>query len=257
MVDLHSHVINGIDDGAKSEEMAINMMRLAEAGGTKKLICTPHYFRGRFVRSFSEVKGELERLKRLARENNIGLELYCGQEVYLTDYLLEDLQKGAISTINDSKYMLIEMNMNEIPKGAIDILYELKLKGIIPIIAHPERYVPFIEKPELINGFIDEGCLFQLNAGSVTGNFGKLVKRTAEKFIENNIYSFLGSDGHFDIKRNTNLSKAMKIIDEKDSSLNEYFRKNGEKVIINEDIYFDGNKIENKKRGIFNFFKKK
>lgn len=257
MVDLHSHVITGVDDGAKSEEMAIEMLKLAEASGTKKLICTPHYFRGRFIKTFAEVEEGLERLKKLAIENNIGLELYCGQEVYLTDYLLEDFNSGRIATINGSRYMLIEINMNEIPKRATDIIYELKLKGIVPIIAHPERYIPFIEKPELINDFIEEGCLFQLNAGSITGAFGKLVKKTAELFLENEIYSFLGSDGHFHDKRNTDIRKAIEIIEKIDNSLIEYFRENGEAVILNNEVFFEGENIEVKKRGLFGFLRKK
>ncbi|MGL5616038.1 MAG: tyrosine-protein phosphatase [Sarcina sp.] len=256
MVDLHSHVIDGIDDGAKNEEMAINMLRLAEKSGTKKIVCTPHYFRGRFIKPFSEVKEAVERLKKIARENNIGLELYSGQEVYLTEYLLEDLNAGRIGTINDSKYMLIEMNMNEIPKRAIDIIYELKLMGIMVVIAHPERYVPFIEKPELINEFIEEGCLFQLNAGSITGSFGKLVRKTAETFLDYGIYNFLGSDGHYDVKRNTDLSEAIKILNEKDNNLVDYYKKNGEQVILNEEIIFEGELIKPKKRKFFSFFRK-
>lgn len=256
MVDLHSHVIYGIDDGAKSREMAINMLKLAELGGTSKLICTPHYFRGRYEKNLLEVKNELENLKKIAIDNNIALELYCGQEVYLTNYLLEDLEEGKIGTINNSKYMLIEMNMNEIPKRAIDIIYELKLKGIVPIIAHPERYVPFMDNPELINDFIEEGCLFQLNGGSINGKFGSLAKKTTKLFLENNLYSFLGSDGHFDKQRNTDLSEAMDSIRTVDKELLNFYRENGEKVILNKHIDFEGNLIKKKKVSFFSFFKK-
>ncbi|WP_055069284.1 tyrosine-protein phosphatase [Clostridium massiliamazoniense] len=257
MVDLHSHVMYGVDDGARSKEMAINMLKLAESGGTRKLICTPHYFRGRFEKTFSEVKDELENLKKIAEDNNISLELYCGQEIYLTNYLLEDLEEGRIGTINNSKYMLIEMNMNEIPKRALDIIYELRLKGIVPIIAHPERYVPFMDNPELINDFIEEGCLFQLNGGSISGKFGSLVKKTAKLFLENNLYSFLGSDGHFDEQRNTNLSDAMDNIRNIDEELLNIYKENGEKVILNEHVAFKGKAIERKKISFFRFFKKK
>ena len=130
--------------------------------------------------------------------------------------------------------MLIELPMREFDvNNVIDNLYELTLKGIIPIIAHPERYIPFIKNPSLINDFIKEGYLFQLNTGSVIGDFGKDVKRLALNYLENNVYSVVGSDAHSNVNRNTDISEAISGV------LRDYkceFGKNGRLVLEDKEI---------------------
>ena len=177
MVDMHSHIIYGIDDGSKSKEMTLEMLKLSIECGVKKIVATPHYMKGRFNVEYSEVKDKVNELRQMISEEKLDIEIYCGQEVYYRENILEYYEEGAIGTINDSRYMLIELPMMEFDvNSVIDNLYELTLKGIIPIIAHPERYIPFIKNPSLINDFIKEGYLFQLNTGSVSEDFGKDVK---------------------------------------------------------------------------------
>lgn len=251
MIDIHSHIIPGIDDGAKNEEMALEMLRIAEGCGTKKIVATPHFMRGRFDYEYSEVTGEVDKLRKLAKDNNINIEIYQGQEVYYSDRIIKYYDAGIIGTINGTKYMLIELPMLEFNLDeVIDNLYELQLKGITPIIAHPERYRPFIKKPSLINKLINEGCLFQLNAGSVTGGFGKDVKKTAEIYLMNRVYNFVGSDGHRDSKRDTDLTKFLNIVEKEDISL---FKESSEAMLNNEEVEFVGNTIKERKKilGIF------
>ena len=214
MVDIHSHILAEIDDGSKDMEMTINMLKKAEKSGTTDIIATPHFMRGRFEVEYNEVLKKVEELKEISRENNIDINIYSGQEIYYNKNMLEYYNDNMIGTINNTKYMLIELPMLEFNiDEVINTIYELQIRGITPIIAHPERYKPFIKKPSMINTFIKEGMLFQLNAGSITGAFGKDVKKTANKYLENNIYSFIGSDAHRDIGRDTDIKQALDILE--------------------------------------------
>lgn len=248
MVDLHSHLIWGIDDGSKSKEMTINMLRQSIKGGTTKLVLTPHYMPGYYEVPIDKVKEKSEELKNLGRDEGLDIEIFYGQEVYFTNDMLENFEKNLIGTINNSRYMLIEFNMRNFSvKEVLDILYELQLKGIVPVIAHPERYHKFIKNPSLINEFIKEGFLFQLNMGSITGDFGKDVRKTADIFLKHRIYSFFGSDAHRDEKRNPDMSEAIEILKTRDGNYFKYLKNSGEELLKNEEIIFRGAKLKEKK----------
>lgn len=250
MIDMHSHIINGIDDGSKSIEMTINMLKKAEQSGTTDIIATPHFMRGRFEVEYNEVLKKVEELKEISRENNIDINIYAGQEVYYSRKLLEYYNDKIIGTINNSKYMLIELPMLEFNiEEVINTIYELQIRGITPIIAHPERYKQFIKKPSMINALIKEGMLFQLNAGSIAGDFGKDVKKTATKYLEHNIYSVIGSDAHRDRGRDTDMREALNILEE---DKKEEFINNGREILENKDVEFKGTAVKEKKfLGIF------
>ena len=250
MIDIHSHIINEIDDGSKNIEMTINMLKKAEQSGTTDIIATPHFMRGRFEVEYNEVVKKVEGLREIAKENNININIYAGQEVYYSKNILEYYNDKIIGTINNTKYMLIELPMLEFNiDEVINTIYELQIRGIVPIIAHPERYKPFIKKPSMINALINEGMLFQMNAGSIAGDFGKDVKKTATKYLENNIYSFIGSDAHRDIGRDTDIKEALGILE---INQRRSFINNGKLMLKNEDVIFNGSLVKEKKfLGIF------
>lgn len=256
MVDLHSHLIWEIDDGSKSRDMTLNMLRQAIEGGTTKLVLTPHYMPGYFEVPLEEVKKKVEDVRSLIKEENLDIEIYQGQEVYYTSSILENYINNYIGTINDSRYMLIEFNMRDFSiKEAIENIYELQLKGIVPVIAHPERYQKFIKNPSLINEFIKEGFLFQVNKDSLTGDFGKEVKKTTEIYLKNNIYSFVGSDAHRDTKRNANMQNAINYLENFNKKYANYLLDSGENLLNNKEIKFEGSLIKEKK-GLFGIFNK-
>ena len=250
MIDIHSHIINEIDDGSKSIEMTINMLKKAEQSGTTDIIATPHFMRGRFEVEYKDVVKKVEELKEIAKENNIDINIYAGQEVYYSKNILDYYNDKMIGTINNTKYMLIEFPMLDFNiDEVINTIYELQIRGITPIIAHPERYKPFIKKPSMINSLIKEGMLFQLNAGSLTGAFGKDVKKTATKYLENNIYSFIGSDAHRDRGRDTDMKEALGILE---INQRKAFINNGRLMLENEEVNFKGSLVKEKKfLGIF------
>ena len=250
MVDIHSHIINEIDDGSRSIEMTINMLKKAEESGTTDIIATPHFMRGRFEVEYKEVIQKTEELKKIVKENNIDINIYVGQEVYYSKNLLEYYNDKIIGTINNTKYMLIELPMLGFDiDEVINTIYELQIRGIVPIIAHPERYKTFIKKPSMINALINEGMLFQMNAGSIAGDFGKDVKKTATKYLEHNIYSVIGSDAHRDRGRDTDMREALNILE---GHKKEEFINNGRAILENKDVDFKGTTVKEKKfLGIF------
>ena len=164
--------------------------------------------------------------------------------------MVEYFNDKLIGTINNTKYMLIELPMLEFNLDeVINTIYELQIRGIVPIIAHPERYKPFIKKPSMINALIKEGMLFQMNAGSITGSFGKDVKKTAARYLEHNVYSFMGSDAHRDRGRDTDITEALKCLER---SQRRAFISNSEAMLENEDVAFRGTAVKEKKfLGIF------
>lgn len=250
MIDIHSHIINDIDDGSKSEEMTIKMLKIAEQSGTSDIVATPHFMRGRFEVTYNQVVKRVENLKKIAKENFININIYSGQEIYYNEKILEYYNEGIIGTINNTKYMLIEFPILEFDiQNAINVLYELQIRGVVPIIAHPERYKQFIKNSSQINLLIKEGMLFQVNAGSINGDFGRDVKKTAIKYLNNNIYSFIGSDAHRDKGRNTDIKNLIKTLEKEKI---ESFINNGKYMLNNEEIKFNGTQIKEKRfLGIF------
>lgn len=253
IVDIHSHIIPGIDDGSKNMEMTLEMLRKAEKEGTKKIIATPHYLFEYGEATIMVVKNHVKEINAVLECEKIDVKVYSGQEVYFTEKIIEDYMEGNIGTLNDSRYMLIEFPMNKFHENIFDILYELQVRDIIPIIAHPERYKTFIEKPTLINEFINQGYLFQVNAGSIEGKFGQNVKKTADIFLDKNIYNFIGSDAHNITSRKTGLKNAVALL--KGDINKDIFKGSSKKVLKNEAIEFVGQKIMEKK-SIFSFFRR-
>ena len=256
MIDIHSHILPGVDDGSQDIEMTLKMLREASKDGTKKLVATPHYCREYGYLEYSTVKTKVNELKSKVKEENIDIELFHGQEIYYEENILEWYNENKIGTINDTKYMLIELPLNkfEINK-VIDAIYEIQIKGIVPILAHPERYLPFMDNPEKINDFINEGFLFQMNSGSINGRFGKSAKKTSEIFLENRIYSFIGSDAHNDSNRKTGISEALERIKDIDNEYNKIFEENSIKMLNDEEVKFIGSQIKKKKKGLFSIFR--
>ncbi|MGG5460279.1 tyrosine-protein phosphatase [Clostridium sp. B9] len=257
MIDIHSHIIPNIDDGSKNIDITLAMLKRANESGTKKIMATPHFFKGYWAEKYEVVKAKVEEINELAKKHNLDIEVFAGQEVFFNKYLLDDYLNGDIGTLNGTRYMLIEFPMDKINfSRAIDVLYELKIRKIVPVIAHPERYIDFINNPEKVNEFIDEGYLFQLNSGSITGLFGKDVQKTAEIFLENNLYSFLGSDAHGEGNRNTDLSEACSKINQLSRGMSKEFEYNGLALLNNEEVNFRGAHVKKKKKGLFSFLKR-
>ncbi|MGL4850551.1 MAG: tyrosine-protein phosphatase [Clostridium sp.] len=262
MIDIHSHILPKIDDGSKSIEETFEMLNIAINKETTDIVATPHYCIGYGEEKFNNVRSMARELQKLVKEKDLDINIHYGQEVYYSTRLLEDLEEENIGTINDGRYMLIELNMKELTdeEEIYETIYELKIKGIIPVIAHPERYKYLQESKRKINRFIEEGCLFQLNAGSIEGRHGTEAKKCAEVLLKNKVYSFIGSDTHDVKNRKPGIKKAIDIAKEIDEEIEDVFEENGTKLLENKKVEFHGSLIEHKRRkkkkGIFSFFKR-
>ena len=201
-IDIHSHIIPGIDDGARDEAIALEMLEIAEKSGTRHIIATPHYVYGNTRYGFATIVEKCEGLNRLAANEGIDITVYPGCEVFITPEIIELYEQGLIGTLADSSYMLVEFPMMSIPPYTDNVLYELQLKGITPIIAHPERYSEIQRRPEILESFIDRGILAQVNSGSLTGVYGRESKRTVMRLIKKGLVQFVASDAHSDSGRN-------------------------------------------------------
>lgn len=248
MVDIHSHIIPGIDDGSINMGMTLKMLSMAAENGTRKIVATPHYCKRFAETPYNEVKQNVIKLNDIVRSENINIEIYHGQEVYYTEDILSDYKSGLIGTINDSSYMLVELPMSGYSKNVFNVFYELQVLGVKIILAHPERYQFVISNPQEINSFLREGFYLQMNSGSLVGGFGKQVKKTCETLLESGVYSFIGSDSHNINERSTDLSEMKRIITKEFGKNVDVFSKNGNKVLLNQEVELSDNLIEKKKK---------
>jgi len=256
MIDMHCHIIPGIDDGSQDLSESERMLLIAADQGTKTIVATPHYYRGYFENRYEDIKTQTEVLNQFVKGLNIDIDIVPGQEVLLDKYTLQLYKEGILSGLNGTKYMLVEFPMDKMPQEAFDVLYELRILGIKPIIAHPERYAFILGNPKLINAFLEEGCLFQLNSGSITGIFGKKVKETSQLLLEHGIYSFIASDAHSDRGRNPGLKEAFSLASQIDSGIEKKVQDNCEAMLKDIEIIKDFEKLPEKK-SIFNFLNRK
>jgi protein-tyrosine phosphatase len=212
MIDIHCHILPGIDDGAKDIDTAICMARFAYENGTSIIIATSHFGYGYYENNFLYVSDKVEKLSNILKANGIEIELKPGQEIFLDEHMLEYYKSSTVRGLNGSRYLLLELPMDKLPHYALDSIYELRLLGAEVIIAHPERYMYVINKPSIINDFIKEGCFFQINAGSIMGKRGRAIKKTSEILIKHNICQFIATDAHGIGKRRPDLKSAYKRI---------------------------------------------
>ncbi len=195
MKDIHSHILYGIDDGARSLDESVEILKKASARGVTDIILTPHYIHDSiYTADISLKKRELLRLKRELKLLNIPINLYLGNEVYIDESISSFLKD--ISTLNDSRYILIELPLHNKCLILEEVLYQLKKKGLIPIIAHPERYSCYYGDYQFFANLIQNGCLLQGNIGSIYGDYGKKSQKMIKELLKRGMIHFIGSDIH-------------------------------------------------------------
>lgn len=196
MRDLHSHYLPGVDDGAKNIEVTKKMLKNAELNGVTDILFTPHYILdSRFVSSKETNKIIFEEVKKIAKEE-YNINVFLGNEVYCNNEMLRLYKEGLISTLNDSRYMLIEIPMYSKMNNIKSLFFELLSNGIVPILAHPERYTAYYKDYDFFYELRSMGVLLQINYPSLMGTYGTKAKKMATKLLKMNLISFVGSDVH-------------------------------------------------------------
>lgn len=234
MVDLHSHILPGIDDGPLQLSGFTDMVKEAVRGGITHLFATPHHLNGKYENTKVDILDRVEEMNNYLLQNNIPLTLHAGQELRIHRELFNSLARNLILTLdNKGSYLLLELPSGNIPKYTHDVIYELLIKGIQPIIVHPERNREFIESPNQLFELVQEGALTQITSGSILGHFGKKIKSFSEKIIEHQLAHFVASDAHNTNTRGFTLQEAYEAITrEYGIDRTYYFKENAELLLL-------------------------
>lgn len=244
MIDIHSHILPMIDDGASSVEMALEMLDAAYHDGTDVIVLTPHLaYEYGFINPCSKIKDLYEDLKYIVKHEQIPIEIYLGTEFLFSSPDTFYNHKDEIRTMNGSQYLLIEFffDVDEAEVlEAVDIVLE---NNFIPIIAHPERFECFQESSTLAKEVVSKGALLQMNKGSVLGRYGRMAKETVLDLLDHHYISFVGSDAHHPKKRTSLMYDAYEYVRDyygKDYTT-DIFIDNPKKMLENIDIRKKGN----------------
>ena len=197
MIDLHSHILPGVDDGAQTLEDSLEMAKKAISQGITHLMCTPHHNNGKYNNPADQIIRDVAALQNELDQRGLDLTLLEGQEVRLTELLLTAIKREEILfTDLDNTYLLIEFPTNEIPIYAEQMFYRLLNQGHVPVIVHPERNAVFREEPNRLVSFLEMGTLTQLTAPSIVGIFGSEIQKTAKLMLEHQMLYMVASDAH-------------------------------------------------------------
>jgi protein-tyrosine phosphatase len=256
MIDFHTHILPGIDDGSKDVEMSLEMIKLSENEGVKQICLTPHFIVGEY-----EISKELYEKKLIELKNQYSsqsIDFLSGLEVYINPEIAQYYRDKKIWGYNNSRYLLVELPMQQFPIYTEKVFYQLRLEGAIPVIAHPERNLSIIKDRGLLENLIEQGTIVQMNSGSLTGSYGSTVKNFAEELVKMNMVHIIGSDAHNDTKRAPFLQSGYNILKAMNKELYYWIIENQIKIVKNEEINIPDIKLlKKKKMNIFDLFKKK
>ncbi|RBP04730.1 tyrosine-protein phosphatase [Rossellomorea aquimaris] len=255
MIDIHSHILPGIDDGANTIYDSIDMAKQAVSEGIHTIIATPHHRNGKYDNVKSDILPLVKEVNDRLKEEHINLEVLPGQECRIYGEILEDYQKGDILPLNQiSHYLFIEFPSSSVPRYTEKLLYDIQVAGLTPVIVHPERNAELIERPEKLYKLVQGGAATQLTASSLTGYFGKNIQKFSQQMIQANLTHFIASDAHNIRNRTFKMEEAMDYIEKKYGiDMVYYFTENAELLIDGKNIYKEIPELIKKKKflGIF------
>lgn len=210
MIDLHCHILPGIDDGPSTLEESLHMARLAEGDGIKTIVATPHTLNGVYLNPAGEIRSRVNSLQEAITAEGVNLELGFGADVHLCPRMMEKIRSGEAATLNDDRrYILLEFPSQNIPPGVREEIFALKLNGITPVITHPERNNTIQHNLEFLREFIAMGALCQVTAMSVTGDFGEIIRHCAAQMLRYRLVHVIATDAHSAQGRPPLLSRAV------------------------------------------------
>lgn len=243
MIDFHSHIIPDIDDGSRNMAETIQLLKEAKNVGFDGVVLTSHYIEDYYEKTEKERQKLINEIRDNLEKNSIDINIYIGNENYISNNLTKLLDEKKASTINKTKYVLFEMplTLEKQPMNLKDFIYTLQGKKYVPVLAHPERYRFVHRNPEVIYNLVNMGVLMQSNYGSILGQYGKKSEIVTKILLKNNLVHFLGSDVH---RTNTvynaipnALNKIEKIVGKE--KLKELTTINPERAVNNKNIKFE------------------
>lgn len=258
MIDLHCHMLPAVDDGSKTIDMSLQMARQAQKEGIDKILLTPHYMDGEYVNHKNDILNAVQNFQKDLVDNNIDIEVRAGQEVHINGNLLSSVDNDDVLYADqNNKYMMLELPHNGVPEYTEDMIFELKVKGITPVIVHPERNFGFQNDPDKLYELVKQGCLTQLTATSYVGGFGKHIQKFTNQIIDAGLGFTFSSDAHNLAGRRFRMKEAYELLaNEKGKGIATKYMDNAESIWSGKDVKVeDINRIQNS--SIFKSFMKK
>jgi protein-tyrosine phosphatase len=241
MVDIHCHILPKVDDGPNEQSDFLDMAKAAVQDGITHVYATPHHRNGRYENTKLQIIDDVAQANLLLQQEKIPLVLLPGQELKIHRELFLSFEREEVLTLdNQGNYLLLELPYGKIPNYTEEIVYELLIKGITPIIVHPERNKMFIEDPSLLYELVQLGALTQLTAGSVLGRFGRRSKSLSEKLIDHLMAHFIATDAHNIDSRGFSLTKAYDQITSKFGITTTYcFKENSQLLLMGDSLQIE------------------
>lgn len=233
-IDMHSHILPGLDDGSKNMEQSLAMLRIAQEEGIDAIIATPHNMPGKGCPTREILEERLAELQRAAEEEDISIEIYLGTEYYYREEVSQIFDREEAVTMADSDCVLMEFNPLEEKSYIYNAVREAFSSGYTPIVAHVERYEQLMKKPEYVKNLKDMGALVQVNASSVIGDNGLHTKRDVKKLLKAGYVDFVSTDAHSDRNRAPRMEKCAAYLYKKygESYANKLLYRNAEKYLL-------------------------
>lgn len=237
MIDMHCHLLFGVDDGPETIEGTMRMMEEATSEGITHIVVTPHAYSPHYHVPATEVESQVRIMNDVIKASTIDLTLVTGQEVRIHEHLVMNVLNKDILTIANSRYLLLELPTHHVPAYTIRIIQSLLEEGIVPIIAHPERNKGIAEKPERLERLIRHGALAQVTAGSLAGHFGKNVQTLSFQLIEANLIHAYGSDAHNISNRPFLFDKGLEVLGKKmGMEMVDMYLSNNQRIVQNNSL---------------------
>ena len=210
MIDIHCHILPGVDDGPNDLEESLVMARMAVADGIQALVATPHSLNGVYSNHRQDILERGKTLKEALIEHQVPLILFVGSDVHFDAHLLRKLETGEVLPINDGKYILLELPGQSVPQTIKEVLFELRVRGYFPIFTHLERNQVIQKHPEIVGDWVEHGAVIQITAQSLTGGFGRRAYICACRLLEKGWVDVIATDAHSADRRPPILSQGVK-----------------------------------------------
>lgn len=238
LIDLHSHILPSVDDGSIDLKLSLELARVACEQGISHMLVTPHHLDGKYSNHRKDVVDKSHKFQEELKAAEINLNVYPSQEVHLTGDIISAIEANDILFMDDTnRYLLLELPHDSVPSYTKKMVFELRSRAIIPIIAHPERNLDIQKYPDKLYQLIEMGCLSQLTSSSYLGTFGKKVQTLTEQFIKTNLGFVLASDAHNLTGRRFLMKDAFeKLAREEGKTKAELFNVNAKNIINGDDI---------------------
>ena len=215
MIDLHCHILPGIDDGARDITVALDMARAFAADGVTVVACTPHILPGLYHNTGPQILAAVAALQVAVTENGIPLQLVAGADNHIVQNFVGGLKSGHLLGLASSRYVLVEPPHHVMPVRMEDLFFDITVAGYVPILTHPERLTWIKNNYAVIERLVQGGVWMQITAASLTGTFGRSVRYWAERMLDDGLVHILATDAHDNERRPPNLGEGQRLAEQR------------------------------------------